>query len=925
MKPWYSLLVGLFLSSAIAVRVKAQITVDGTTNTNLTPTDDGVRIERGNRAEGNLFHSFSEFSVLKGTEAFFNNPNDIVNIFSRVTGGNISNIDGVIRANGTANLFLINPAGIIFGEGASLNIGGSFLGSTAESLVFADGEFLATDGDNTPLLTINMPIGLNLGNNLGQIVNKSVANNGNGLEVVPGENITLVGGNVNLDGGRIFAGGGRVELGGLSAAGKIGINADGSLRFPEGIARADVTLTNAADVNVQAAGGGSIGINVRNLELSGVEGASILRAGIAPESNSPKAQAGDINLNVTGNITVNQGSSIRNRVEESGVGNSGGIDITTANLFLQQGGRIRASTLGKGNSGAITIKASDTISADGETQARSSSGIVSRVRSGAMGDSGNVDITTTNLYLTQGGRISATIFGKGDAGAITIKASGTISADGNSGIFSQVRGEGNSGGININTANLSLTQGGRVSATTFGKGNAGAITIEASGTISLNGEDQDGSNSSIFSQVAKKAIGNSGEIKISTANLSLTQGGLVDASTLGKGDAGAITIEASDTISADGEDQAGFKSGIFSQVKDKGEGNSGGMNITTANLSLTQGGQVSSSTVGQGNAGEINIKASGIISADGSGNILNEEEIQNSSGIFSTAGDQGKGDAADININTNSLSLINNAEISVRSLGQGTAKNILIQANSLTLSNKASLFASTSVGTGGNITLDIADVLTLRNNSTISARALEDANGGNIDIDANFVIAFPNQNSDIIASAAQGTGGNIDIATNAIFGIEERSSDPRNETNDLDASSQFGLDGTIEINELDLNPAEGLQELPTEVIDVTRLVAQNLCKQAKDSEFIITGKGGIAPDPSQVRDGEVIEVDLVEPAPFLANREDGEVGEDREVGEEIVEAQGWIINDRGYIELIAYKTDLHGSPAQPKNVNICNN
>ena len=172
MTTWYSLLVGLFLSSSLALPVKAQIAVDGTTNTNLTPIENGIRIDDGDRAGNNLFHSFEQFSVLNGSEAFFNNANDIVNIFSRVTGGNISNIDGLLRANGTANLFLLNPAGIIFGENAQLDIGGSFLSSTADSIVFSDGvEFLATDADEPPLLTINMPIGLNLGNNPGDIVN----------------------------------------------------------------------------------------------------------------------------------------------------------------------------------------------------------------------------------------------------------------------------------------------------------------------------------------------------------------------------------------------------------------------------------------------------------------------------------------------------------------------------------------------------------------------------------------------------------------------------------------------------------------------------------------------------------------------------------------------------------------------------------
>ena len=215
LKLWRSLLLGLCLSNAIAPQVQAQINPDGTTNTNVDPTDSVINIEGGDRAGANLFHSFEEFSVPNGSEAFFNNANDIVNIFSRVTGGDISNIDGLIRANGDASLFLINPAGIVFGEGASLDIGGSFFVSTAESIVFTDNvEFSAIDATEPPLLTINQPLGLNFGNNPGDI-----AVNGSNLEVNNSETLALFGGNVTITGGQIVAPGANIELGGLTAAG----------------------------------------------------------------------------------------------------------------------------------------------------------------------------------------------------------------------------------------------------------------------------------------------------------------------------------------------------------------------------------------------------------------------------------------------------------------------------------------------------------------------------------------------------------------------------------------------------------------------------------------------------------------------------------------------------------------------------------
>jgi filamentous hemagglutinin family protein len=174
---------------------------DGTlpTPTEVTPTATGVEINGGTTRGGNLFHSFKDFSIPTGSEAFFNNAPDVVNILNRVTGGNISSIDGLLRANGSANLFLINPAGIVFGKGASLKIGGSFYGSTADSILFPDGvEFSATNTQAEPILTINAPIGLNFRDNPGDIVNRSNAN-GFGLSVPEGESISLIGGNVKRE------------------------------------------------------------------------------------------------------------------------------------------------------------------------------------------------------------------------------------------------------------------------------------------------------------------------------------------------------------------------------------------------------------------------------------------------------------------------------------------------------------------------------------------------------------------------------------------------------------------------------------------------------------------------------------------------------------------------------------------------------
>ena len=429
MKTLYSLLAGLFLSSSLALPVKAQITIDGTTNTTLTNIDTGIRIDGGNRAEGNLFHSFEQFSVLNGSEAFFNNANDIVNIFSRVTGGDISNIDGLLRANGTANLFLLNPAGIIFGENAQLDIGGSFLSSTADSIVFSDGvKFLATDSDEPPLLTINMPIGVNLGNNPGDIVNRSY--NANGLEVATGESITLVGGNINLEGGKLFAPGGRVELGGLSAAGEVAINADGSLVFPEGVARADVLLTNGAEIGAE------------------------IYASTFRDVNS-----GDIQI--TGDSVTIQNESLIT-TQTSGEGNGGNIEID-ANQVKLENSLINASTLSTGSGGTVTIDAAESVEVIGFGFSR----LQETLLDPALLSPDSVPDLIRNLDASFLQGILALTGGRGEAGGIEINTQRLSILDGSL-ITTATIDQGSGGAVVLNTPDLLEINGSIVSTSTIG-------------------------------------------------------------------------------------------------------------------------------------------------------------------------------------------------------------------------------------------------------------------------------------------------------------------------------------------------------------------------------------------------------------------------------------------------------------------------
>lgn len=256
-------------------------------NINGIPSE---RIDGGAIRSANLFHSFGEFNIDSGRGAYFTNPAGIENIFSRVTGGNGTQIFGKLGVLGNANLFLINPSGIIFGKNASLDVKGSFVGTTASAIAFGNqGFFSATNPNNPELLTINPSAFFFNQIAAAPIQNNSQASAGtapiglptSGLRVPDGQSLLLLGGDVFNEGGWLRSPGGRIELGGLSGAGTVGLNISDrnfSLNFPANVALASVSLTDSADVNVASSGGGSIAVNARNMN---VLGGSSLRAGIS--------------------------------------------------------------------------------------------------------------------------------------------------------------------------------------------------------------------------------------------------------------------------------------------------------------------------------------------------------------------------------------------------------------------------------------------------------------------------------------------------------------------------------------------------------------------------------------------------------------------------------------------------------------------
>jgi len=208
--------------------VKAQVVEDGTLSTEVIHENRNFQVRGGEQRGSNLFHSFEQFSIDNNGSILFDNALTVQNIISRVTGNSVSNLNGLIQSNGTANLFLINPNGIVFGENATLNIGGSFVATTAESLLFTDGVEFSSNLDNSEsLLTVNTPLGLQFGSNAGAINNranfseahldpKGESQNKLGLVTAADQTLALIGNGITFDGGAITVPSGNIELGSVA-------------------------------------------------------------------------------------------------------------------------------------------------------------------------------------------------------------------------------------------------------------------------------------------------------------------------------------------------------------------------------------------------------------------------------------------------------------------------------------------------------------------------------------------------------------------------------------------------------------------------------------------------------------------------------------------------------------------------------------
>lgn len=782
---------------------RAQVVPDATMSSPsiVQTVSTTTTITGGTTAGTNLFHSFDRFSVKAGDTALFNNAANIQNIITRVTGPFASQIDGQLRANNT-NLFFINPNGILFGPNAQLNIGGSFIGSTAQSLKFADGStFSAIEPQAMPLLTLSVPIGLQYGANPAPILvqgdgHRLTINSTNfsinrsarpaGLRVQPNQTLALVGGDVNLSGANLTAENGRVELGAVREAGLV-----------------KLTQTNP---------GWTLGYEA---------------------------------FNTFGDLRLGQSASVDTS------GNSGGeIRVQGRQVSLKDGSTLLATTLGTGRGRGITVKATESLEILGFSGSTTAQRFISSLFTDASiaatstAQGGNIAIETNTLRVTDGAQISASTLAAGNAGNLTVKAKtidlqSGVAPFGGGGLFSTVlnrtaRGQG--GSIQVAAEQLTLRDGAKISVTTTGIGNAGQLNVQAN-SIDVLGRSASFGSSGLL---ARGAAGNGGNLVVRADRLYVADGAQIAVSTSGAGNAGSLMVNAKEVdLVGIG---VGAPSGLFASVQSRASGQGGDLMIVADRLSIRDGAQVVASTAGSGNAGDLIVNAREI--------LLSGTSPQSRSGFFASAVvDTGNG--GDINIASQRLTIQEGATISVSNFGstaatapgRGAAGNILIDSATIDLKNNGSIGASTLAGASGNVDIQSSQ-LVMQRNATISTNSKGTEPGGNIKINSDILVGV--QNSDITANAINAKGGQVMITAKSILGLINR--DRLTPENDITATSDLGVsfNGTVQINSLDLNPTNGTLALPNMLEG--QQMAQT-CADSSGSRFVITGQGGIAPSP----------------------------------------------------------------------------
>ena len=772
-----ALLLPLGFSSHAQIRTDGSLGVAGPQNFNGAFVN--ITQAHGKLVGSNLFHSFQTFNVAPNQAAYFTTTTPgLANVISRVTGGSASQIRGTLGLSSfdasPTNLFFINPAGVTFGAGAVIDVPGSFHVSTANYIKFADGNFHADLGQSSTFSSAPPEAFGFLGTSRAYIFMWGDAN----LSTVGAQAISLVAGDVYIEGSTVATESGAIRLAAVGQqatevpfSGALGV-LDGYMAIYNGsvvysassgfdqsgsvtLGAGDIDLSGGSTVATQALFFGGAG----DLELSAARGLTVRDGGQIFSRTFYVGDAGSIKLQGTDITIGGQGGApvgVASFTQPNSYGNAGNIRIeATGELAISGASRVSTTTQSSGNAGNVFASGAN-ITIDGQYY-YGPTGIFSESPLGT-GHAGSIELVTPGtLTITRDGFVSTTTLAGADAGPISIQAGALSIGDDlftTAGIISSVlTGAGKAGSIDITvTGNLSVLNNALISSTSGGSSGAGSVTVHA-GSVLVDG----GAVGFPVISSDTSGVGNAGRVDIvATGDVIVQSGGVISSSTYGPGDAGSVTVAAASVV-VDGLARrfAGIQSDTFGEAF-AATGKAGNVEVTaTGDVSVVQGGHISSSTFYGGNSGSVLVQAARVL-LDGRG--IGGDTSISSEAVFGT----GDGGRVDVEA-TGEVLIVYGGAISSQTRSFGNAGAVKVSAGMLTIDGgglPTGIFNTSGfipqAGNAGNIDVIVSGTLEVTNDGRISSSTDGTGNAGAVDISAGAgVYIFE---GGMVESATQGSG-----------------------------------------------------------------------------------------------------------------------------------------------------------------------
>jgi filamentous hemagglutinin family protein len=737
--------------------IHADVVFDGSTGPFGSLIGDMVVGEDwGTRQGSNLFHSFQVFNINTGESLTFtsNFAGATNNVIARVTGGRQSLINGPLTmAIPGAALWLINPSGLVFGEAAVVDVKGSFYASTADYLLLDDGGKFSADLDDASgtILTMGNPVSFGFLNPAPAAIDLQNTS----VTVGEGESLVLAGGDISLDDSRLSAPSGHISLLSVASQGELGVSSP----VPDAgdfDAFGDISLDNS-DADTSGNSGGDIYI---------VGGQLVLDRGSVLDSTSTESSGGVIDVRADG-ILLDHDSGID--VSNTGSGNGSSVLLqATDSIVFENGGYIEGSANADGNAGDVTLRSSQNIAVSGNGTERVS-GIFTT--STATGKGGDLLIEAPVVSFLDGTGIFAGTRGRGNAGTITINAADSLVLQGLSnrreagGIFNLTENRGDAGDINLNVGSLDVIEGSSIIAGTTSIGDAGDISITATGNVNLIGTGFNNPGGVLTTSL----FGAAGDITITAADLTIAKRFGVDTGARRAGGSGDITIDVNNLY---------MSSGAKIETENSVDGESGSITITAIDTISMQG------TPGA-DGEDITLISSNALDGVGAGDITLSAraiELENAS-IFAIV-DISDAASGDITLNASEHILLTTGTIEAATRDVSAfGPDIVFNTPLLELTDDS--FVATNVfqlrtreildGGAGSIIINVGDLLV--QDSSIEAQACNCGSGsaGDISINATGNVIVSGQlfdgslESGILTGTFGGTGGgNISITANEL-------------------------------------------------------------------------------------------------------------------------------------------------------------